>query len=210
MPGLVIKKIPGKNNIGIKVSFIPAFKIGIWNAWIFMIVFLIQMPAIMFADKRIRERSHVPMEARQNKLERYAGIVSNFTWLLAMGYSVFLPLQPGTIWFYSGLSVFIIGLILMVTATFSFITTPAHLLIKKGVYQFSRHPMYLATFLICLGSGIAAASWLFIFFSVILALCFHQEALIEERFCLEKFGSDYREYLNRVPRWLGVTVFSSS
>jgi protein-S-isoprenylcysteine O-methyltransferase Ste14 len=191
------------------VSFIPAFKIGIWNAWIFMSVFLIQMLAIMFADKRIRERSHVPIEARRNKLERYAGIVGNFTWLLAMGYSVFLPLQPGTFWFYSGLSFFIIGLILMVFATFNFITTPADQLIKKGVYQFSRHPMYLATFFICLGSGIAAASWLFIFFSVILSLCFHQEALIEERYCLEKYGSDYQEYLNRVPRWLGVTVFFS-
>jgi protein-S-isoprenylcysteine O-methyltransferase Ste14 len=53
------------------VSFIPAFKIGFWNAWIFMIVFLIQMLAIMFTGKRIRERSHVPMDARQNKLERY-------------------------------------------------------------------------------------------------------------------------------------------
>jgi protein-S-isoprenylcysteine O-methyltransferase Ste14 len=175
-----------------------------------MSVFLIQMLAIMFADKRIRERSHVPMDTRQNKLERYAGIMGNFIWLLAMGYSVFLPLQPGTIWFYGGLSVFIIGLILLVTATFSFITTPAHLLIKKGVYQFSRHPMYLATFFICLGSGIAAASWLFIFFSVILAFCFHQEALIEERYCLEKYGSDYQEYLNLVPRWLGVPIFFSS
>ena len=174
-----------------------------------MSVFLIQMLAIMFADKRIRERSHVPMEARRKRLERYAGIVGNFTWLLAMGYSVFLPLQPGTLWFYGGLSVFIIGLILMATATFSFITTPADELIKKGVYQFSRHPMYLATFFICLSCGIAAASWLFIFCSVILAFCFHQEALIEERYCLEKYGSDYQKYLRSVPRWFGVTVFFS-
>lgn len=175
-----------------------------------MSVFLIQMLVIMFADKRIRERSHVPIEARQNKLERYAGMVGNFTWLLAMGYSVFLPLLPGTIWFYGGLAIFIIGLILLATATFSFITTPAELLIKKGVYRFSRHPMYLATFFICLGSGIASASWLFIFFSLILAFCFHQEALIEERYCLEKYGSDYQEYLNRVPRWIGIPVFFSS
>jgi protein-S-isoprenylcysteine O-methyltransferase Ste14 len=174
-----------------------------------MSVFLIQMVAIMFADKRIRERSHVPMDVRRNKLERYTGIAGNFTWLLAMGYSVFLPLLPGTFWFYIGLAVFIIGLILMATATFNFITTPADQLIKKGVYQFSRHPMYLATFFICLGSGIAAVSWPFIFFSVILSFCLHQEALIEERYCLEKYGSDYHEYLNRVPRWFGIPVFFS-
>ena len=192
------------------MSLIPAFKIGIWNAWIFMSVFIIQMLSIMLADKRIRERSHVPIEVRRNKLERYTGIVGNIIWLLAMGYSVFLPLQPGTLWFYGGLSVFIIGLILMATATFSYIITPADQLIKKGVYQFSRHPMYLAIFFICLGSGIAAASWLFIFFSFILAFCFHQEALLEERYCLEKYGSDYQDYMNRVPRWLGVPIFFSS
>jgi protein-S-isoprenylcysteine O-methyltransferase Ste14 len=186
------------------MSLIPALKIGIWNAWIFMSVFLLQMLVIMCVDKRIRERAHVPIDARRNKLERYAGIMGNFIWLLAMGYSIFLPLQPGTTWFYVGLSVFIIGLIVLTVATFNFITTPADLLITKGVYHFSRHPMYLATFFICLGSGIAAASWLFIFFSVVMAFCFYQEALIEERFCLDKYGSAYHEYQNSVPRWLGV------
>lgn len=186
------------------MSLIPAFKIGLWNAWIFMSVFLLQMLVIMLADKRIWERSHVPTDARRNKLERYIGIIGNVIWLLAMGYSVFLPLQPGSVWFYVGLSVFIIGLTLMGIATFNFITTPVDLLITKGSYHFSRHPMYLATFLICLGSSIATASWLFVFFSVIMALCFHQEALIEERYCLDKYGSAYQEYLNSVPRWFGV------
>jgi len=186
------------------MSLMPALKIGVWNAWIFMSVFLTQMLVIMFADKRIRERTHVPIDARRNKLEKYAGIMGNFIWLFAMGYSIFLPLQPGTTWFYVGLSVFIIGLIVLTVATFNFITTPPDLLIKKGLYQFSRHPMYLATFFICLGSGIAAVSWLFIFLSVMMALCFYQEALIEERYCLDKYGSAYQVYLNSVPRWLGV------
>ncbi|GEM_PF-197519 len=186
------------------MSLIPAFNIGIWNAWIFMSVFLLQMIAIMFVDKRIREKSHVPIDARRNRLERYVGIIGNFIWLLAIGYSVFLPLQPGTIWFYVGLSVFIIGLTLMAIATFNFITTPADQLITKGAYQFSRHPMYLATFFICLGSGIATVSWLFIFFSIIMALCFYQEALIEERYCLNRYDNAYQEYINRTHRLIGV------
>ena len=186
------------------MSLIPAaFKIGIWNAWIFMSVFLLQMLAIAFIDKRVWERSHIPIEARRTKRERYVNIIGNFIWLLAMAYSVFLPLQPGTIWFYSGFSLFIIGLIIMAIATFNFINTPVDLLITKGFYQFSRHPMYLATFFICLGTGIAALSWLFILISLIMIYCFHQEALIEERYCLKNY-SNYREYMNRVPRWLGI------
>ena len=186
------------------MSLIPAFKIGMWNAWIFMSVFLFQMLAIMFVDKRVRERSHVPIEARRNKIERYVSIIGNLIWLLAMGYSVFLPLQLGTIWFYIGLSVFIIGLTFMVIATVDFISTPIDRLIITGAYNFSRHPMYLATFFICLGSGIATISWLFILFSIIMALCFYQEALIEERYCLNRYDNAYQEYINRTPRWIGV------
>ena len=186
------------------MSLMPAFKIGIWNAWIFMSVFLLQMLAIMFVDKRVWERSHIPIDARRNKFERYVSIIGNFIWLLAMGYSVFLPLQIGTIWFYIGLSIFIIGLALMVIATFNFIATPADQLITKGAYNFSRHPMYLATFLVCLGSGIATVSLLFIFLGIIMALCFYQEALIEERYCLNRYGNVYQEYINRTPGWIGV------
>ena len=186
------------------MSLIPALKIGLWNAWIFMSAFLLQMLVMLFADKRIWKKSHLPIEARRDKLERNIGIVANFFWLLAMVYSVFLPLRLGTIWFYIGLSIFVIGLILMTIATFNFITTPADQLIIEGVYKFSRHPMYLSTFIICLGSGIATGSLLFIFLSIIMALCFFQEALIEERYCLDRYGNAYREYINRTPRWIGI------
>ena len=169
-----------------------------------MSVFLLQMLTIMFVDKRVWERSHVPIEARRNNFERYVGIIGNFIWLLALGYSIFLPLQLGTIWFYIGLSVFIIGFILITIATFNFIATPADQLITKGAYHFSRHPIYLATFFICLGSGIATVSWQFIFFSIIMALCFYQEALIEERHCLNRYGNAYQEYINRTPGWIGI------
>ena len=182
----------------------PAFKIGIWNAWIFMSVFLLQMLIIMFAYKRVWKRSHIPLEAKRNKLERYIGIIGNIIWLLAMSYSAFLPLHLGTFWFYIGLSVFIIGLILFSMATFSFITTSPDQLITKGVYRYSRHPMYLATFIICLGTGIASVSLLFVLLSVIMVFCFHKEAIIEERYCLNKYKNAYPKYMSYVPRWIGI------
>ncbi len=89
------------------MSLMPAFKIGICNAWIFMSVFLIQMLAIMLINKQVMERSHVPNEARNTWFEKYISLIGNLVWLLAMIYSVFLPLEVGTTWFYIGLSVFI-------------------------------------------------------------------------------------------------------
>lgn len=186
------------------MALVPAFEIGLYNGWIFMSVFLIQMLAIMLINKRARERSHIPREARRNKFERNVGFTGNFIWLLALCYSVFLPLQSGTTWLYIGNAVFLIGLTLMAIATYNFIVTPPNQLITKGAYKFSRHPMYLATFLICMGAGIAALSWLFIFLSLIMAFCFYHEALIEERYCLSKYGKAYQDYINRTPILFGV------
>lgn len=185
------------------MSLIPALKIGLWNGWIFMSVFIIQMMIMIFADKRFREKSHVPKDVKRKKFEKVVPIIANLTWLLTMIYSVFLPFQPNMVWLYIGLSLFIIGLILIATATSNFMTTPPDQLITKGLYHFSRHPMYLATFFICLGTGFATGSWLFILITIIMVLCFHKEALLEERYCLDQYGNDYLKYMNSVPRWFG-------
>ena len=181
----------------------PTLKIGIWNAWIFMSVFLLQMIIIMFSDNRIRKRSHVPKNVRQTSFEKIVASIGNLSWLSALGYSIFLPLLVGTVWFYIGFSVFIFGTFLLSFATFSFMATPIDQLIDKGIYTFSRHPMYLATFLICSGSAIAAASWILLFLSILMAVCLNYEARIEERYCLKIYKDLYKEYLNTVPRWLG-------
>jgi protein-S-isoprenylcysteine O-methyltransferase Ste14 len=158
----------------------------------------------MFADKRIRVRSHVPNDARQTSLENSIGFITNILWLLALGYSIFLPLLFGTLWFYVGFSVFIFGAFLLSFATYSFVTAPIDQMIQKGVYSFSRHPMYLATFLICLGSGIATASLILIMLSIIIVIGLNYESRIEERYCQKMYRDLYNEYMNRVPRWLGI------
>ena len=101
-------------------------------------------------------------------------------------------------------SILLIGLVFMATATFNFITTPVDQLITKGAYRFSRNPMYLATLLICVGSGLAAASWPLLIISIILTLCLHREALIEERYCLNSYGAVYQDYVTSTPRWIGI------
>jgi protein-S-isoprenylcysteine O-methyltransferase Ste14 len=186
------------------MDIIPILKPGIWNAWIFMSVFILQMLVITIAGDRVRKRSHLPGEAKRSKIDRYTGMTANSVWFLALLYSIFLPFKPGTVWFYSGLFVFVLGLTLLTLATRNFISTPSDQLITKGAYSFSRHPMYNATFLICLGSGISTGSWIFICISFIMAYCFHREALAEEKYCLNIYGNAYQEYMDRVPRWIGV------
>jgi protein-S-isoprenylcysteine O-methyltransferase Ste14 len=186
------------------VSPSTVLEIGIWNGWLFMSVFILQMILIFSVDKRIMKRSHIPNNFRQTSIEKFIGVIANFVWLLALGYSIFLPLLFGTTWVYIGFSLFIPGVLLLSLATFSFMTTPTDQLIQKGVYTFSRHPMYLATSLICISTGIATASLIFILLSIVISICFHYEALLEEKYCLTKYQSLYTKYMNGVSRWFGI------
>jgi protein-S-isoprenylcysteine O-methyltransferase Ste14 len=178
--------------------------IGFWNAWILMGIFLVQLLILLILRKPESKRSHVPNEVRRSGFEKYIGNLANLIWLFLLDYSIFLPLSLGTIWFYIGLSVYGLGVLILLFSTYIFIHTTGDKLIEIGVYRFSRHPMYLATFLICLGSGIAAMSYSFIVMSILLVLCLHCEALVEEKYCLKIYNDIYKEYMNKVPRWLGI------
>ena len=169
-----------------------------------MMVFILQMIVIMFIDKKTWKKSHVPIEAKRNRYEKQIGILANFIWLIAMIYSIFLPLKLNSNLFYIGLMVFAFGLIILIRATYDFITTNPNMVIKTGVYKISRHPMYLATFIIVLSVSIASFSWLFLTLSIIMMFFFHREALIEERFCLNIFGEEYKDYIQHTSRWIGL------
>jgi len=186
------------------MSPIPAFEIGVWNAWIFMSSFLLQWLAIILAGKNVAKRSGHPADMKKNKAEKRAGIIGNTIWFLATVYSIFLPLQLGTLWFYIGLPIFLVGLMILAIATVNFATAPADKPITQGMYSFSRHPLYLSMFIIYLGTSIATASWVFFLLGIANIFWIRIEVLVEERYCLKRYGNDYREYMNRIPRWIGI------
>jgi len=166
--------------------------------------FLLQWLTIILAGKNVAERSGHPADMKQSKTEKRAGIIGNAIWLLAMVYSIFLPLQLETPWFYPGLAIFLIGLGVLTTATINFATAPVDKPITHGIYHYSRHPMYLAMFLIFLGTSIASASWAFFLLGIANIFWMRTETLVEERYCLERYGDTYRDYMNGTPRWIGL------
>ncbi len=147
---------------------------------------------------------------KRSKSDQRIGKAAMITWLIAIIYSIFLPLQLGTIWFYIGLGVFLFGLIILTIATLNFATAPHDKPITGGFYHYSRHPMYLATFLIYAGTSLASASWLFFLLTITTVVLIRPEAMLEERYCLEKHGDSYREYMDRTPRWIGIPKLEKS
>jgi len=120
-------------------------------------------------------------------------------------YSIFLPLKLGTAWFYAGLPIYLLGLIFVTMAVLSFATAPVGKPNTTSIHRVSRHPMNFGWFLIFLGTGIASASWVYLFVALAFLSLYNTLAIPEEGFCLEKYGDAYREYMNRTSRWIGIT-----
>jgi protein-S-isoprenylcysteine O-methyltransferase Ste14 len=77
-------------------------------------------------------------------------------------------------------------------------------LLRRGLYAFSRHPMYLSELILILGWMIFYGSFALLIASGIWFLFFNFYAMPNEERVLEAhFGESYREYKNKVRRWFG-------
>ena len=187
------------------MSLVPAFEMGVWNAWIFMMWPWVAMLAVRLVGLDVyRRASGLSSEMKTSRRYRVVSYVSMVVETMAVAYSIFLPLKLGTIWFYAGLAIFLTGLVVLTAATVNFATTPMDVPITRGIYHYSRHPLYLASLLIYFSVGIASASWVFLLVFVVQLVSIRIAAVGEERYCLEKYGDAYREYIDGTSRWLGL------
>jgi protein-S-isoprenylcysteine O-methyltransferase Ste14 len=164
-------------------------------------------PLIMIVvDKAIgtgqifRKMGDVPYE----KGEKRVFVIYMVVLLVLLAYSVLLPLELGTVWFYAGLTTFLVGLVMFLTAIVNIATTPLDQPFTKGMYRYSRHPIYSSGFIIHVGVSVASASRVFLLLSIVTQALQASQAIAEERGCLATYGDEYREYLNRTPRWIGM------
>jgi protein-S-isoprenylcysteine O-methyltransferase Ste14 len=184
------------------MSFIPAFELGLWNAWILIIPILI----ISFSDMRAtasRESGKAgdfQLTRKENRLTYAVFLPMVVSWV----YAVFLPLQLGTTWLYSGLIICLFGMIFTSVAILNFATSPKDKVITKGLYRFTRNPTYIGIILMQIGLGIACSSWLYLLLTLALMILLNANLSAEERYCLYRYGDAYQKYKNSTPRWIGI------
>jgi len=191
------------------LSFIPAFELGLWNAWIFMVPFLLVTLLCMLLMMK-KDAPGGPVRAVQRACKSKATLLvaslSKIIYFPAVIYSVFLPLKLGTIWFYAGLPITLVGLVGTIIVLVDWANTPAGEPVTRGIYRYSRHPMYVTMILLLLGVSIMSASWIFLLFAIISGVGVTRPYFvkIEEAQCLGHYGAAYREYMNGTPRWIGI------
>jgi len=120
------------------------------------------MPSFFLNKEVVNERMGKITWSAFSKTVRIVMIISQviitpFTLI----YSFFLPLKLGTVWFYVGLPISILGIITPIISGVSFATAPLDKPITTGVYRVSRNPEYFSMFLLYVGVGISCLSCLY-------------------------------------------------
>ena len=72
----------------------------------------------------------------------------------------------------------------------------------EGIYRFSRNPMYLGGFVICLGSCLYSIHIINVILFAITFAIHHNIVLKEEIFLEKRFGNSWLEYKEKVHRYI--------
>lgn len=135
------------------------------------------------------------------------GVIGLF-WLV----DLLLPLpivDDGGLWL-SGAAIVFVALLILVISLVHFLEAKTHIepwhpttaIIQKGIYRFSRNPVYLAFCIATVGCGLILNSWWVVFGVLPLCLLLQQLVIGREEIYLEnKFGEEYLAYKRRVRRW---------
>jgi len=182
------------------MSLMLALKLGLWNAWILNlpIVVLVFLAVNIFSKRESGEGTDTT--SKENAIFNAHHLIFLFSSL----YSIFLPLKLNSPWLLVGIIIFLPGLLIEVLSLLSFKKTSIDELVTEGIYSFSRHPIYLGFLFIKIGISVSCHSWVYLLFAITSLLLEIEMVNIEERLCLEEYGSAYEEYINSTPKWIGL------
>lgn len=111
-------------------------------------------------------------------------------------WSGIVPLLLGAYWMICGLH-FIGGNI-----TISITTREDHALITTGPYRWVRHPLYTAGIVESVGVSLMMANWFVAISAGLFWLLIVLRTPMEEQKLIEKFGDEYRQYVQQVGRFV--------
>lgn len=184
------------------MQWMPDLSLHWLNGWILLLLYL----AVMFVQPLLYSNHRQVIERLMKHPRHTAGVrrimrITIYLYCLMLFLMIFLPIQTeGGLWT-GGLSIFAVSMILYAVSVHVFAMTPLDRPVTKGLYRLSRNPIHFFSWIACFGIGLMTGSWLIILLNGITGIGLHIGTLAEERYCLEKYGDSYREYMSRVPRY---------
>jgi len=122
--------------------------------------------------------------------------------LVMIIYMLFLKISTNAPLFHIGLGVYSFGVLFFLLSVINFAKPDEWGICRNGLYRISRNPMYVAYFIYFLGCVFLTGSALLILLLSVFQVSSHWIILSEERWCIEKLGSEYIEYMEKVRRYI--------
>ena len=172
---------------------------------IFLIIpfFLIRFGLLSFFGKRAVSR--VAYFAPINKDEIPAYCIYQISTAAIFLYTAFLTVNfDFSVLSYLGAFLYIVSHVLLAITIVNFSSHDEIGLSVKGIYKYSRNPMYISYFICMIAWVLLTKSKVLLIIVIIYQISTHSIIISEERWCLEKFGYEYKEYMSRVGRYFLV------
>ena len=185
------------------MKIFPEFQLGILNGWIpFLLYFIGLILSVAPYSKESRLWLFNNPKDESRKVLVIIRLCGQFAMIAYIVMMIFSPLDINSPIFFVGAVIYIIGYIFELSALYFFRIAPINQPVVGGLYRVSRNPQWLGLFLVLLGSAIATRIWLYIWIVIIVGFIYHIQILDEEAACKKKYGKSYREYMERIPRYI--------
>ena len=171
------------------------------NAFLLVIpLILIRFVLLSILDKEALKRAafFAPLIGK----EKVAYWFYQITNILFFIYLFFLKITTDPNWLYAGLVMFGLGSLLCLLSVIYFAKPAENGINLKGIYRVSRNPMYVAYFIYFLGCVLLTQSIILLIVLLVFQISAHWIILSEERWCVNKFGEEYINYMNKVRRYI--------
>lgn len=171
------------------------------NAFILVIpIVLIRyvLLSIISKDSLKRAGFFAPLTSK----EKIAIGVYQITNILILLYLLLLEIRNDSYWFYIGLIICGLGIILYTISIINYADPETSGANFNGLYRISRNPMYIAYFIYFLGCVFITRSWILLILVIGFQISVHWIILSEERWCIKEFGVEYINYMNKVRRYI--------
>ncbi|MFX1264881.1 MAG: methyltransferase family protein [Promethearchaeota archaeon] len=189
--------------MAIEMELFPALELGLYNGWILFVI-LAAVEGLMFLlyPREVVSRLTDFDRSKWSKSQRISFAIGKTFSLICIILIVLTPLKLGTIGLGLGIAIFALGLTGLAASVITFRRTSLDIPVTTGPYRFSRHPQQVSLFIILTGISIAIGSWVAFLVLILSRLLNSAGDRAEEQACLEYYGDSYREYMERVPRYL--------
>jgi protein-S-isoprenylcysteine O-methyltransferase Ste14 len=171
------------------------------NAFLIVIpLILIRFGLLSILDKESLKRAayFAPLLGK----EKVAYLFYQLSNSLIIVYLCFLKIRTDDYWFYIGILIYGLGVLLCIISVFDFAKPKENGINLKGLYRVSRNPMYVAYFIYFLGCVLLTRSLVLLVILIVFQISAHWIIWSEERWCIEKFGDEYINYMNKVRRYI--------